>query len=95
MPPRPTTRDTTAGTVAFRDLSLHVTPSVDWPAEAFEAFEDSKLITAVREILGEEQWAAVKALRPKATLGEIGALASSITTAAGLGAPGESPASSA
>ena len=95
MPPKaPTSDDTAPGTITFRDLALRVAPSVEWPAEAFEAFEDGKLISAVREILGDEQWAAVKALRPKPTLGEIGGLATSITSAVGLGAPGESPASS-
>ena len=96
MPPKaPTSDDTAATPVTFRALRLSVPPSMEWPAEAFEAFEDGKLITAVREILGDDQWALVKAERPKATLAEVAALASSITTAVGLGTPGESPASSA
>lgn len=46
------------------DVTYTIPPAEDWTVDALEAFEDGKLATLLREILGE-QWAAFKATKPK------------------------------
>lgn len=55
-------------TATWRDLSFTVPPAKDWPVEVYEALEDDKVISATRQLLGPEQWAAFKASDPKPTL---------------------------
>lgn len=40
-------------------------PTDEWDIEIFEMIEDSKLVSAVREILGAKQWAQFKAKKRK------------------------------
>jgi hypothetical protein len=40
-------------------------PTDEWDIEIFEMIEDSKLVSAVREILGAKQWARFKAKKRK------------------------------
>lgn len=41
-------------------------PSTEWDVDALEAFEAGKIMTFLRMILGEEQYAKFKATKPKA-----------------------------
>ncbi len=61
-------------------------PALDWDVEVFEAGEDGKIVTAVRTLLGDKQWATYKS--KKRTLGDTSELWSAAL--ASLGAtPGE------
>lgn len=53
-------------TVKFEHNSVtyEIPPAEDWTVDALEAFEDGKLATLLREILGDS-WAAFKATKPK------------------------------
>jgi hypothetical protein len=46
--------------------------AADWDVDALEAFEDQKIITCVRLILGPEQWKRFKA--KKRTMGDLNGL---------------------
>lgn len=54
-----------------------------WPLEVFEAFEDGRVLAALRALLGEEQWATYKAAAPR-TVGDLNILAEKISEAVGL-----------
>lgn len=47
-------------TVTFEDVDYTIAPAEDWSLDAIEAYEDGKIATLVREILGAEQWARFK-----------------------------------
>lgn len=51
--------------VTFQGVDYLVTTSADWPYEALEAYEDGKIATFLRHVLGDEQHNAFKATRPK------------------------------
>jgi hypothetical protein len=58
--------------VSFGGVDYLVTTSADWPYEALEAYEDGKIATFLRHVLGDEQHAAFKATRPRvATVNEF------------------------
>lgn len=58
-----------------------------WPLEAAEAFEEGKVLAALRALLGAEQWSALKA--SGATLSDLNALAEQIAEAYGFDSTGE------
>jgi hypothetical protein len=67
----PTTKSPTAAEalaapipVTFGGVDYDVLPSSEWPFEALEAFEDGKVATFLRHILGEEQTAAFRETKP-------------------------------
>lgn len=46
------------------DEETYTIPSADeWSVEALEAFEDGKIATLLREVLGPEQWSTFKSKR--------------------------------
>jgi len=58
--------------LTFGGVDYLILPSSDWPYEALEAFEDGKIATFLRHILGDEQHAAFKATKPTvSTVGEF------------------------
>jgi hypothetical protein len=63
--------ETAPVTATWRDLTFTVPPPADWPVEVYEALEDDKVITATRQLLGPEQWAAFKASTPTPTLADF------------------------
>lgn len=44
----------------FDEVDYSVPPADEWSVDAIEAFEDGKIATLIREILGAEQWATFK-----------------------------------
>lgn len=48
-----------------RGVDFELTPSAEWDFEAIEAFEQGKIATFLRMILGDKQYAAFKATKPK------------------------------
>lgn len=48
----------------FEGVDYSVPTSADWPFEALEAFEDNKVATFLRLVLGEDQIAAFRATKP-------------------------------
>lgn len=93
--PNPARAEATGGplTATWRDLTLHVPPTDQWPLDVFEAFEDGKVIGAVRALLGPDQWTQVKASTPTPTLADLNTLTAAISNAAGFTSAGESSAS--
>ncbi|MBB6173725.1 hypothetical protein HNR23_003785 [Nocardiopsis mwathae] len=61
--------------------------SEDWSLETMEAFEEGKVVSAVRSLLGAEQWQRLKATG--ATLSDLNKLAEQIATAYGFDNAGE------
>jgi len=51
--------------VVYGDLTFSVPPTDDWPYTALVAFEDGKVASFVRAILGEEQHSEYLATNPK------------------------------
>jgi hypothetical protein len=62
--------------------------------DTLEAFEDGKVITAIRGLLGPDQWAQLKAMTPKPNVGDLEEIADKIAKVYGMGSVGESDASS-
>lgn len=58
-----------------------VAPATDWSLDALEAFEDGKMITFLRELLGPEQWATFKAKPRKSA--DVEGLANALMGASG------------
>ncbi len=59
-------------TFEFDGESYTVAPAAEWDVEALEAFEDQKIITCVRMILGDEQWKRFKS-KPR-NMGDLNGL---------------------
>lgn len=59
--------------VEFRGLELKIDKDPnEWDLEVMEAYEDGKLIPAIRGLLGDVQWAKIKRLKLKMKdLGEL------------------------
>lgn len=72
----PTTRKTATAAEAlgtgvpftFAGVDYLVAPTSEWPFEALEAFEDGKVATFIRAVLGEEQTATFRATKPTVTV---------------------------
>lgn len=62
--------------------------------DTLEAFEDGKVITAIRGLLGTEQWAKLKAMTPKVTMSDLNDISEKLAKAYGFSTVGESDASS-
>ena len=56
-------------TVVFDDDEYTIAPSGEWDIEALEAAEDGRVVTAVKLILGPEQWAEFR--KDHKTVGEL------------------------
>lgn len=48
-------------TFTYDEVDYTVPAADEWSLEALEAYEDGKVVTLIREILGEAQWATFKA----------------------------------
>jgi len=58
-------------------------PSTDeWPLEVLEAFEEGRVVSLLKAILGEEQWTEFKATNPKVK--HLNAFVSAIQEATGI-----------
>lgn len=68
--------------VDFRGVSLLILPSSEWPFEALEAFEEGKVATFLRLILGKDQYAEVRKVTPK--VGDARDLVEAIQDALGI-----------
>lgn len=93
-PKKPTVQDKVKA-ISFRGerLRLPELESGSLDIDVIEAFEDGKVVTAVRSLLGVEQWAKVKAMTPKPTMGDLEDIADKIAKVYGMGSTGESDAS--
>lgn len=58
----------------------------DAPMEVLEQFEDGNTVSALRVLLGPDQWAAFKATKP--TIGDVHDLLNAWYAAIGLGSSG-------
>lgn len=74
-------------TLTWRGLTLTVPKYSRWSFDALEALDDIRLFAFLREILGPEQWEAVKATTPRPVQADaielsdlIGAAATSVPT---------------
>ncbi|WP_435112020.1 hypothetical protein [Nocardiopsis synnemataformans] len=78
-----------AKVITWRGQTYSVPPSAEeWSIEVAEAFEDGRVIQAVRGILGPDQWASMKAkLKPKVK--DLNELAELIGQTYGFESPGE------
>ncbi|WP_431870801.1 hypothetical protein [Nocardiopsis eucommiae] len=100
-PKKTTTRKTTPKTdkpkvISFRGERFRL-PELEGGSldiDVIEAFEDGKVVTAVRSLLGMQQWATVKAMTPKPTMADLEDIADKIAKVYGMGSAGESDASS-
>ena len=70
-------------TFEYGGASYAVGSADGWDVEVLEAFEDGKIVTAVRALLGVEQWARFKATKP--TVGELNEFFEVAAEALGLG----------
>ena len=56
----------------FADETYVVAPSSEWSFDALEAYENGRVLHFLREILDEDSWAKLRAVKPKAaTLGDF------------------------
>ena len=56
----------------FEGETFSVAPSSEWSFDALEAYESGRILAFLREILAEESWAKLRALKPKAaTVGDF------------------------
>lgn len=60
----------------------------DWPADAVLAFEEQKAMTAMKLILGPEQWETLRRIS-SGTVGEVSEVFELTAKAAGFESPGE------
>lgn len=73
--------------IDWNDLQFEVLADPDdWPVSATIAFEEGKAATAVRLLLGPEQWAEFQATNPKNK--DLGSLFQTIASDLGLGDQG-------
>ncbi|WP_431889473.1 hypothetical protein [Nocardiopsis alba] len=81
--------------ISFRSERFRL-PELDggMDIDTLEAFEDGKVITAIRGLLGPDQWAKLKAMTPKPNIGDLEEIADKIAKVYGMGSVGESDASS-
>lgn len=66
----------------FDGEDYEVAPTSEWDIEAVEAFEDEKIIAAVRALLGLEQWKKFK--QKKRSVADLTALFETISAAVGI-----------
>lgn len=58
--------------VPFRGLVFRIPPQEQWDVDVFEAFENDKIVTALKALLGPVQWAMFReAGRGMAAVGEL------------------------
>lgn len=67
---------------SYNGVDYLLDPSSEWDYEALEAFENGKVVTFLRMILGEEQHAAFKATKPKA--GDVNDFLTALQKALGI-----------
>jgi hypothetical protein len=67
---------------SFGGVDYLIATTAEWPFEALEAFEEGKIATFLRLILGDEQLAAFKSTRP--TVATTGELSQAIQKAVGV-----------
>lgn len=65
-----------------RGVDFELDPSSEWDFEAIEAFENGRIATFLRLILGEKQYAAFKATKPK--VGDVDAFVMELQKALGI-----------
>lgn len=68
--------------VEFDGETYMIPPSSQWSISAIEAYEDGKVVTMVRAILGTEQWERFK--RKPRTAADLGSLFEAMQEALGL-----------
>jgi hypothetical protein len=66
----------------YGDHDYIITPSSEWDLDALEAFENGKLATFLRLVLGEEQYSVYKQKHPK--VGELEPFVVSLQKALGI-----------
>lgn len=65
-----------------RGVDFALTPSSEWDFEALEAYEEGKIALFLRLILGNAQYAAFKATKPK--VGEVNEFVEDLQKALGI-----------
>lgn len=71
-------------TFTHEEQTYSISPASEWSLDAIEAYEDEKIVTLVREILGAKQWKTYKAQKPR-TAADLEALFASIEKALNSG----------
>lgn len=66
----------------FENVTYRIAPADEWDLDALEAFEDGKVATFLRSVLGADQWAKFRAKPRKVT--DLTALAEAMQKAMGL-----------
>jgi hypothetical protein len=70
-------------TLTHEGKTYTISPAESWSLDTLEAFEDGKVITAARSILGERQWATYKGQKPRDGK-QFGELLEAISRAVGI-----------
>jgi len=65
-----------------RGIDFALTPSAEWDFEALEAYEAGKIALFLRLILGDKQYAAFKATKPK--VGDVNEFVEDLQKALGI-----------
>lgn len=81
-------RGAQTATIAWREHTFEVLAEVnDWPIEATLAYEEGKPATALRQLLGPDQWATF--MKTKPTNGDMGEIFDAIAKELGFEGAGE------
>jgi len=92
MPPKKTPDQDKPKLVVFKGTDYRLPDSPDdWDLEALEAFESGRVLAAVRGVLGEDAFAAIK--RQGAKVRDLEPIMEQISKAYGFESAGESDAS--
>lgn len=67
---------------SYRDVDYLVDPTSEWDFEAVENFENGRIATFLRLVLGDEQYAAMK--KTNRTVGEVDTFAEELQKALGI-----------
>lgn len=74
-------------TFEYDGVTYTAPPAIEWDVEVFEAAEDGKIVSAVRALIGPDQWAKFK--EKKRTIVNVSELFDAAKAALGV-TPGES-----
>jgi hypothetical protein len=66
----------------YKDVDFLVLPSSEWSYEALEAYEEGRIVTFLKDVLGKEQHDRFKATKPKA--GDVNEFVKAMQKALGI-----------
>ena len=82
--PKPAQTEALEGSISFSydGLDFTVPPAREWDLDVMENYEDGKIATTCRSLLGPDQWAAFR--KKKRTVGDLEDLFEAIQTGLGI-----------